>query len=69
MIYWIYIGIYTPMKRISTMNTHVGAISGSLPTSLGFAAAGSPLLISYHSFILPDPFMFSFFTYMMSWQY
>jgi len=34
-----YVGIYTPMKVVSPYNTHIGAISGSLPTLLGFTAA------------------------------
>mmetsp|Transcript_90541 Transcript_90541/g.157059 ORF Transcript_90541/g.157059 Transcript_90541/m.157059 type:complete len:434 (+) Transcript_90541:87-1388(+) len=34
-----YVGLYTPMKVISPYNTHIGAISGSLPTTIGFAAA------------------------------
>jgi protoheme IX farnesyltransferase len=34
-----YVGAYTPMKVVSPYNTHIGAISGSLPTLLGFYAA------------------------------
>jgi len=34
-----YAGMYTPMKVLSPYNTHVGAISGALPTVLGFTAA------------------------------
>lgn len=42
-----YLGAYTPMKVLSPYNTHVGAISGSLPTLLGFCAAlGSGVLTS-----------------------
>merc|ERR1712039_581592 len=42
-----YVGMYTPMKVISPYNTHVGAISGALPTLLGFTAVlGSDLLTS-----------------------
>eukprot|EP00397_Hematodinium_sp_SG-2012_P039174 GEMP01042732.1.p1 GENE.GEMP01042732.1~~GEMP01042732.1.p1 ORF type:complete len:402 (+),score=64.82 GEMP01042732.1:238-1443(+) len=33
-----YIYGYTPMKRLTPYNTHVGAIVGSLPTLLGFSA-------------------------------
>lgn len=37
---WLcYIGAYTTLKPRSKYNTHVGAIAGSLPTCLGFAAA------------------------------
>lgn len=34
-----YVGLYTPMKVLTPYNTHLGAIAGSLPTLLGFAAA------------------------------
>lgn len=35
----IYIFAYTPLKRISTVNTLVGAIPGALPPMIGWAAA------------------------------
>jgi heme o synthase len=35
----IYILAYTPLKRISTVNTLVGAIPGALPPMIGWAAA------------------------------
>ena len=35
----IYIFAYTPLKRISTFNTLVGAIPGALPPLIGWAAA------------------------------
>lgn len=35
----IYIAIYTPLKRITTLNTIVGAVSGALPPMIGWAAA------------------------------
>jgi protoheme IX farnesyltransferase len=34
-----YIGIYTPMKRYSTLNTVVGAVPGAIPPMMGFTAA------------------------------
>eukprot|EP00933_Yihiella_yeosuensis_P003469 TRINITY_DN10631_c2_g2_i1.p1 TRINITY_DN10631_c2_g2~~TRINITY_DN10631_c2_g2_i1.p1 ORF type:complete len:427 (+),score=79.17 TRINITY_DN10631_c2_g2_i1:225-1505(+) len=43
----LYAGMYTPMKVRSEYNTHVGAISGSLPTLMGFTAAlGTGLVAS-----------------------
>ena len=33
-----YLGLYTPLKRVTTLNTHVGAIAGALPTLIGWAA-------------------------------
>lgn len=35
----IYLGIYTPMKRISVINVFIGAIPGALPPVGGWAAA------------------------------
>ena len=40
----IYLFVYTPMKRVSSANTLVGAISGALPPLIGWAAGGQPLL-------------------------
>tara|TARA_B100000965_G_C19536792_1_gene733742 strand:+ start:347 stop:1267 length:921 start_codon:yes stop_codon:yes gene_type:complete len=37
---FVYMFIYTPMKRRSGMNTLVGAISGALPPLIGWAGAG-----------------------------
>ena len=35
----IYLGIYTPMKRVSVLNVFIGAIPGALPPVGGWAAA------------------------------
>lgn len=40
----IYILVYTPMKRISSLNTLIGAIPGALPPLIGWVAARG----SYH---------------------
>ena len=34
-----YVGIYTPLKRITPLNTLVGAVSGALPPLMGWTAA------------------------------
>ena len=39
----MYVGIYTPMKRWTSLCTAVGAIPGALPPVLGWAATGHPL--------------------------
>src|SRR4030095_6960259 len=39
----IYIFAYTPLKRITTVNTLVGAIPGALPPLIGWAAARDSL--------------------------
>ena len=35
----LYAGLYTPMKRLTTLNTLVGAIPGALPPLMGWTAA------------------------------
>lgn len=39
-----YLFVYTPMKRVSSANTLVGAVSGALPPLIGWAAGGQSLL-------------------------
>jgi protoheme IX farnesyltransferase len=34
-----YLGVYTPLKRVTTLNTFIGAIPGALPAVLGWSAA------------------------------
>ena len=54
----IYIFAYTPLKRISTANTLVGAIPGALPPMIGWAAASGRL----------DPGAWSLFAIVFFWQ-
>ena len=35
----VYVLIYTPLKRITWANTSIGAVSGAIPTLIGWAAA------------------------------
>lgn len=35
----LYLLVYTPLKRISSWNTEIGAIAGALPPLIGYAAA------------------------------
>ena len=54
----IYIFAYTPLKRVSTGNTLVGAIPGALPPVIGWAAATGRL----------DPGAWSLFVILFFWQ-
>jgi protoheme IX farnesyltransferase len=54
----IYVFAYTPLKRISTANTLVGAIPGALPPVIGWAAATGHL----------EPGAWSLFVILFFWQ-
>lgn len=54
----IYIFAYTPLKRITTTNTLVGAIPGALPPMIGWAASSGRL----------DPGAWSLFAILFFWQ-
>jgi protoheme IX farnesyltransferase len=41
---WVtYLAVYTPLKRRTTLNTHVGAVPGALPALIGWAAIDGEL--------------------------
>jgi protoheme IX farnesyltransferase len=42
-IFVLYVGVYTPMKRITALNTVVGAVPGALPPVVGYAASAGQL--------------------------
>jgi heme o synthase len=54
----LYIFAYTPLKRISTTNTLVGAIPGAIPPLIGWAAARGEL----------NPGAWSLFAILFFWQ-
>ncbi len=54
----IYIFGYTPLKRISTTNTLVGAVPGALPPMIGWAAASGNV----------EPAAWSLFAILFCWQ-
>ncbi len=35
----LYVGVYTPLKRVSSLNTLVGAVCGAIPPMIGWTAA------------------------------
>lgn len=59
-IFFSYTLVYTPLKRISSINTTVGAISGSLPPFLGWLAAGGAFF---------NEIPIGICSYMFGWQY
>lgn len=65
----IYIFGYTPLKRISTTNTLVGAIPGALPPMIGWAAArGSLELPAWSLFAILFCWQMPHF-YAIAWMY
>jgi protoheme IX farnesyltransferase len=54
----IYIFAYTPLKRVSTFNTALGAVPGALPPMIGWAAARGTI----------DAGAWSLFTILFYWQ-
>ncbi|KAG5519599.1 hypothetical protein PMAC_001754 [Pneumocystis sp. 'macacae'] len=44
---FLYAGVYTPLKRISIINTWVGAIVGALPPLMGWSASSDGDLFSH----------------------
>lgn len=55
----LYVGVYTPLKRRTSLGTAVGAVPGALPPVLGWAAAGAPL----------DRAALSLFAVLFLWQF
>ena len=55
----LYVGVYTPLKSVTTLNTAIGAIPGALPPAIGWAAATGRLGV--------EPF--SLFLIMFLWQF
>lgn len=55
----LYAGVYTPMKRVTSLCTAVGAVPGALPPVLGWLAAGGQF----------DGIAFSLFGVMFLWQF
>jgi protoheme IX farnesyltransferase len=45
---FLYAGVYTPMKRVSALNTWAGAVVGGIPPLMGWAAAAGQVATSEH---------------------
>jgi len=59
MTFVLYVAAYTPLKRITSFNTVIGAIPGALPPVLGWVAAGGK----------PDQSAFALFAILFLWQF
>jgi protoheme IX farnesyltransferase len=54
-----YVAVYTPLKRVSTLNTVIGALPGAAPPLLGYVAlAGTP-----------GPWAWALFAIVFVWQF
>lgn len=54
-----YVAVYTPLKRVSSLNTLAGALPGAAPPLLGFVAlAGAP-----------GPWAYALFAILFAWQF
>jgi len=40
--WFLYVVVYTPLKRTTPLNTTVGAVAGAMPVLMGWAASGGP---------------------------
>jgi protoheme IX farnesyltransferase len=66
-----YLFIYTPLKRQSTLNTLVGAVSGALPPLIGWVGAAGPAVpgdayIRWH--LMVEPGALYLFALLFLWQ-
>lgn len=55
----LYTSVYTPMKRISSVNTWIGSVVGAIPPIMGWTACGAPL----------EPGAFLLGAVLFSWQF
>lgn len=55
----VYVAIYTPLKRISTINTVVGAVPGAAPVLIGYAALAGEI----------GPLGWALFGAIFAWQF
>ncbi len=55
----LYVGVYTPMKRVSSINTVVGAVAGAAPPLLGYVALEGST----------GPWAWMLFAILFAWQF
>lgn len=56
---FLYVGVYTPLKRVSTLNTVVGALPGAAPSAIAYAALAGGL----------DGWGLALFALVFTWQF
>ncbi len=67
LLYWL---AYTPMKRWSPYNTHVGAVVGALPVVIGWAGGGGALLATEPAVLFGLLYAWQFPHFMaIAWKY
>lgn len=67
----VYLFVYTPLKRQSTLNTLVGAVSGALPPLIGWAGAAGTSINQAQYFrwhLLIEPGAIFLFLLLFLWQ-
>lgn len=64
----IYIFVYTPLKRVTTLNTVVGAIPGALPPVMGVAAAAGSHVVAGPAWLGIPPIGWALFGILFFWQ-
>jgi protoheme IX farnesyltransferase len=66
----LYAGVYTPMKRLTPMNTWVGAVVGAIPPLMGWTAAGGGLVSMEAGALAASLFLWQIPHFMaLAWMY
>jgi protoheme IX farnesyltransferase len=63
-----YVLLYTPLKRMTTLNTVVGAIPGALPPVMGVAAAAGQHAVTDFTILGVQPIGWALFGILFVWQ-
>ena len=65
---FVYIFVYTPLKRRSSVNTLVGAVAGALPPLIGWVAAAGPQITGFRWGLFTAPQAMFLFALLFLWQ-